>query len=108
MMQKLHQNCFHHRGREAVARCPECERFFCRECVTEHEDRVICASCLGTGATDANESRFFWGMLALPAQLLTGLLVAWILFYGLGQLLSAIPADFHAGSWTTMAEGFLE
>src|SRR5438132_254763 len=40
------QRCLNHLNREAVARCPECKRFFCRECVTEHEDRLICAACL--------------------------------------------------------------
>ena len=32
--------------REAVARCPECTQFFCRECITEHDDRVLCSACL--------------------------------------------------------------
>ena len=41
------QRCFNHTSREAVARCPECGRFFCRECITEHDDRVLCAVCLG-------------------------------------------------------------
>ena len=41
-----HQRCFHHSHREAVARCPECRQFYCRECVTEHDYRVICATCL--------------------------------------------------------------
>ena len=43
----LHQRCFNHMLREAVACCPECRRYFCRECVTEHEDKVLCAACLG-------------------------------------------------------------
>jgi hypothetical protein len=38
------QRCLNHMLREAVARCPECSRFFCRECITEHEDKVLCAS----------------------------------------------------------------
>ena len=37
--------CGNHAGREAVARCPECRGFFCRECITEHEGRLICAQC---------------------------------------------------------------
>ena len=28
----LYQRCFNHVLREAVARCPECLRYFCREC----------------------------------------------------------------------------
>ena len=38
--------CFKHLSREAVARCPECSKFYCRECVTEHEGRMMCRSCL--------------------------------------------------------------
>ena len=46
-MQNLaHQRCFNHAVREAVARCPECGQCFCRECITEHDDRVVCAACL--------------------------------------------------------------
>jgi len=41
-----YQRCLNHTFREAVARCPECGHYFCRECITEHEDRVVCASCL--------------------------------------------------------------
>ena len=41
-----HQRCFNHATREAVARCPECHHFFCRECITEHDDRVLCTGCL--------------------------------------------------------------
>ena len=40
----VHQRCFNHMLREAVACCPECRRYFCRECVTEHEDKVLCAA----------------------------------------------------------------
>ncbi len=40
------QRCQFHALREAVARCPECQRYFCRECVTEHDERLLCASCL--------------------------------------------------------------
>ena len=40
------QRCLHHGEREAIARCPECGSFFCRECITEHDERVLCASCL--------------------------------------------------------------
>ncbi|MBT8374528.1 MAG: rhomboid family protein, partial [Deltaproteobacteria bacterium] len=29
------QRCNNHGQREAVARCPKCRRYFCRECITE-------------------------------------------------------------------------
>ena len=40
------QRCRNHAEREAVARCPGCGHHFCRECVTEHDDRILCAACL--------------------------------------------------------------
>jgi hypothetical protein len=38
--------CFNHANREASARCPECRKYFCKECTTEHQLRILCASCL--------------------------------------------------------------
>lgn len=103
----LQKYCFHHQRREAVARCPACRRFFCRECVTEHDEQVICASCLSKNVSPSGIRRIRWAFLTGPFQLLAGLLIAWLVFYGLGQILVAIPADFHGGSWTETAEEFL-
>lgn len=108
MSGRLQEQCFHHREREAVARCPECRRFFCRECVTEHDERVICATCLNSAKGDSAKRGIAWSYLTTPLQFTAGLLLAWLLFYGLGQILVAIPADFHAGSWRETMEGFLE
>ena len=46
MSSLIHRRCLHHPAREAVALCPECRRFYCRECVTEHTGRMICAGCV--------------------------------------------------------------
>ncbi|HEX3870221.1 MAG TPA: hypothetical protein VHV77_07295, partial [Pirellulales bacterium] len=84
------ERCFQHAGREAIARCPECGRYFCRECITEHEDRIICASCLHQlGQRQEETGR---GVRWLPALLEAtgaglGLVVAWISFYFLGSYL---------------------
>jgi hypothetical protein len=79
----LHQRCFNHMLREAVARCPECRRYFCRECVTEHEDKVLCAACLGNkiNADASSLSRF-----------------GRVFFYYLGQILLSLPSSFHEGT----------
>lgn len=103
----VQEKCFHHRQREAVARCPECRRFFCRECITEHDDRVVCASCLQAASTDATQRKIRWASLTVPLQFCVGLLLVWLVFYGLGRILTAIPADVHAGSWTETAEEFM-
>lgn len=87
--------CFHHAGREAVARCPECGRFYCRECVTEHDDKVVCADCLNarTAARAAARERFFWPVRG--AQFLAGALLAWMAFHVLGDALRSAPDKFH-------------
>jgi len=98
MSSLVHQRCFHHSLREAVARCPECRQFYCRECITEHEDRVICATCLKkiTAAPQPKRAVFAW---APPfAQLSIGLSIVWFFFYLCGATLLSIPSSFHEGS----------
>jgi hypothetical protein len=102
MNQVVAQRCSNHAQREAVARCPGCGRFFCRECVSEHEDRVLCATCLRAAArVPLLRRRGFAGTLRL-AQLLLGLLAAWFFFYLVGESLLALPSSFHEGTiWPT-------
>jgi len=92
------QKCGNHPGREAVARCPECERFFCRECVTEHENRVICSRCLDrqAGARARRESPI--GAVFLATRIVAATLVLWLVFYYLGQSLIQLPSSFHEGA----------
>jgi hypothetical protein len=94
----VHQRCFHHSLREAVARCPECRQFYCRECITEHEDRVICATCLKKITTLAEPRRisFAWALPLL--QLALGLCIVCLFFYFFGVALLSIPSSFHEGS----------
>ena len=101
----LHQRCFNHALREAVARCPECGRFFCRECVTEHDDRVICAACLRQLAKPPFTRRAGFLVVVRTGEVCAGLAIAWVVFYLLGQLLVSMPNSFHEGtlwkaSWT--------
>ncbi len=98
----LAHRCLHHPVREAVARCPECNHFFCRECIAEHDDRVVCAACLkklgGDPAKKARRRINLWPF----AQLGTGLVGAWLCFYLLGRLFLALPDDTHGESlWKT-------
>jgi hypothetical protein len=41
-----HARCLFHPLREAAARCPHCQGTFCRECVTDEDDRLACPPCL--------------------------------------------------------------
>jgi hypothetical protein len=93
----LHQRCFNHATREAAARCPACHQFFCRECVTEHDDRVICTTCLKKIARLPLLKRPAFAALFRAAQGLAGLFVAWFFFYLIGSALAALPTAFHEG-----------
>ena len=94
------QRCLHHGEREAIARCPECGSFFCRECITEHDERIICASCLAkiTRTAGPKARRRPFAALRPWAAAFSGIVVAWLCFYFIGRLLVAVPSDFHASS----------
>ena len=99
-----HQRCFNHADREAVARCPECGRFFCRECITEHEDRVVCAGCLQrmVGEQERRSGRLLF--LFRAGQLAVALAFLFFVFYALGAALLTLPTSFHEGEvWQTTA-----
>ncbi len=95
MSEVSHLRCFNHANREAVARCLECSRTFCRECVTEHDDRVVCAQCLAALGRMRGERR---SHAAVALQGMWGLLsfmFLWAVFYYLGKILLSIPSSFH-------------
>lgn len=98
MASLIHQRCFNHASREAAARCPECSHFYCRECITEHDDRVICAACLRTLAKPASVRKRAFVGLARCAQVAAGVFVLWLFFYLLGQILLSIDASYHEGT----------
>jgi hypothetical protein len=90
--------CFYHEFREAACRCPICRRYFCRECVTEHDDRVLCVECLkiivaGQAARPSGIRRVLRALLPVA-----GVLMAWLFFYTIGRTLLLIPATVHDGT----------
>lgn len=98
-MQSLaHQRCFNHDRREAVARCPECKQFFCRECITEHEDRVLCAACLKKLTHKPLAQRFAFAQIFRLVQCALGILIAWYFFFLIGDGLLKLPNSFHEGT----------
>ena len=90
--------CFNHEFREAACRCPICRRYFCRECVTEHDDRVLCVECLKTIV--AGHAGRLSGVRRVLRGVLTvaGILTAWIFFYTIGRTLLLIPSTVHDGT----------
>ncbi len=96
------QRCLNHAEREAVARCPSCGQFYCRECITEHDDKVICAACLIKIKREPQRRRRSLAGLLRVAAAGAGLIMAWFFFYLLGTSLLAIPTSFHEGTvWQT-------
>ena len=91
------QRCANHPHREAAARCPQCLGFFCRECVTEHEFRVLCAACIRrlTAARTA-ERRSVWRRVAGVVPIGLGLFFAWLFFFLLGRGLQLVQPEAPA------------
>jgi len=98
-MQSLtYQRCLNHAEREAVARCPECMQFFCRECITEHDDRVVCAACLKKLARVPLTRRPAFANVIRAGQCAVGMLVVWFFFFAIGEKLLRSPDSFHKGT----------
>ncbi len=103
-MTQLHQrHCLNHETREAVARCPECGHFYCRECIAEHDDRIMCAACLRKLLRPPEKpARAVPARLARLAAFGFSLMIGWMAFYWMGKMLLSIPASVHNGTiWPT-------
>jgi hypothetical protein len=95
----LQHRCWNHEAREAVCRCPECGRGFCHECVTEHESRLLCATCLATVSRTTGATHTFWRSLLPTAMLFAGLLLSWLFFYAAGQTVTFFVDRAEHSSW---------
>jgi hypothetical protein len=93
----IHQRCWNHEAREAVCRCPECGRSYCRECVTEHEARLLCASCLY--ALGSHKPRRGGRRAAAVLMALAGVLIAWFLFFSAGEAMILIVQRVEQTAW---------
>ena len=98
MAEALAHRCLNHSEREAAARCPSCAHFFCRECVTEHDGRVICARCLRAESAVVQDRRLPIVALGRCVAVVAGFVLGWLCFYSAGQLLVSVPAKFHDGA----------
>jgi len=91
------ERCLHHETREAVCRCPNCLRFFCRECVVPFDGRLLCATCI----TKANETPSApEKRTSYAPQIMLGvgaMFFIWLAFYFLGwivlQYRETLPID---------------
>jgi hypothetical protein len=93
----LDRRCTNHELREAAVECPSCKRSFCRECVVEHDGRMMCSGCVAmlarSDAATERAKRIRWTLAAVG-----GLLLAWVTFYYLGAMLARIPSQFHTAA----------
>ena len=97
MKVSIAQRCVHHPAREAVARCPECARFFCRECVSEHDDRVLCARCLASMLRPGRARRSHFAQILRGTFAVLGIATAWWFFDLMGRGLILLPSSVHEG-----------
>ena len=113
------QRCARHAGREAAARCPDCGLVFCRECVTAHEGRFLCASCLGKVVVAARAGRANRAAGGIPAAVVAagrralataaGIAWLWLCFYLAGLLIEKFPRSVHEGTiWRAALAGETE
>lgn len=90
--------CARHQNREAAAKCVLCGKFFCRECVTEHDGRMLCAPCLRSESLPSSAKKKAWSRFPLRLFLaFCSVSLLWIVFYGAGKLLLTVPNRFHEG-----------
>jgi hypothetical protein len=98
--------CARHGEREAAAVCPECGHPLCRECITEHDDKVLCASCLKKTLRPVRRRRLFFEPIGGILSVLGGFLILWVAFYLVGLALASIPSSFHEGVvWERLGGG---
>jgi len=94
----VYQVCCNHPQRMAAARCLECGRFFCKECITEHSGRVLCTTCLSKAVAAGSKKRPRFTLLLQTVQWVLGVWLLWVFFYIFAQMLLRIPASFHEGT----------
>lgn len=74
-----------------------CNRPFCKECLTEHDGRLTCASCLKRMAPLVAVRGAWKKRLAAPAMLIAALLGSWFFFYAAGSWLEMTSAPAAPG-----------
>lgn len=97
--------CENHQEREAAVRCPGCYLFFCRECATEHNGRLLCLGCLKNNLATSDGIVKRSGILVLTVIFIASLFASWYFFYIIGIALASIPQDYHNGTAIEKAVG---
>lgn len=114
-MKLSRQQCVLHPDRGAVARCPVCKRYYCHECITEHDGQVLCCHCLLQQVQDADNISSFmdrhaasFQLVAKPLLALGGLLLLWLIFAVIGTMLMRFPNNFYLSVSDSSEEASVE
>ncbi len=96
-MNLAEQRCWNHERREAACRCPDCRRYFCRECVTEHQQRLLCAACLrqATEGATRRHGRTFGAVVPVVAAAL----LCWLWFLAVADALIGFRPSVETTQW---------
>ncbi len=92
-MSLARKRCFNHSDREAVACCLECGNFYCRECITEHDDRLICSTCLREQGKPSAKAMLAQDDVLVLLSVIFGFAVAWLCFYLTAQILLSVEDE---------------
>lgn len=102
MSEPLHKStCRIHFQRPASAQCPGCKKYYCSECITEHDGRNTCAKCLKSAHDESSAPAkvgLTWFQPMPIIHFAIALIVTWTVFYLLAQTLASIPDSFHGGT----------
>jgi hypothetical protein len=88
--------CEVHAMREAAARCTVCSHHYCRECIQEHEGRMVCGNCLSLKSS--LEPKHFAGFKEMLVRLVMALASAallWGAFWCIFTIGSLLPAEVY-------------
>lgn len=87
--------CCLHPQRGAAGICKGCARPFCRECLTEHDYRFLCKSCMAAlVAADARRATL-WAWISRPAAAIASFLAVYLTFFAFGKIIALIPPEYH-------------
>ncbi len=91
-----HKRCFNHADREASARCPSCKNDFCRECITEHDGRMLCVNCLKKTFLKKKSQNKLIVPIIYTLMLTAALMVIFLCFIWLGRTIAFSKVSNHA------------
>jgi len=96
----VQQHCWNHAQRGAVCHCPACHRPFCRECVSEHDSKLLCAICIKASVSAADGARARrMAPLWMATMAVASTLLAWAIFFSLGQIIMESVTLADRSAW---------